>query len=255
MALFDLTGRVALVTGASSGLGKRFAQVLARQGADVIITARRFDRLEVLAKEIETTTGRRCLPLKCDAGMEQEVIDTVAEARRQFGRIDILVNNAGIADSGNAEDTSGEAFDHVMNVNVNGVFFFAREVGKIMISQRYGRIINISSMYGLVGNKFSPALSYHTSKGAVMNLARGLAAEWGKYNITVNNIGPGFFDSEMTGAFFNTPEFKAFVKDSTCLDRAGRDEELDTALIFLAADESTYITGQTIYVDGGWTAI
>lgn len=254
MALFDLKGRVALVTGASSGLGSRFARVLADQGADVIVVARRLERLEQLAKGIEAK-GVRCLALKCDATIEAEVVDTVKKAIAHFGKIDILVNNAGIAIGGEAETISLDDFKKVMDVNINGVFTFAREVGKNMISNRYGRIINIASMYGMVGNKFSAALSYHSSKGAVINFARGLAAEWAKYNITVNNIGPGFFDSEMTGEFISTDEFTTFVRNMTCLERTGRPEELDTALVFLAADGSSYITGQTIFVDGGWTAI
>ncbi|MFR9164839.1 MAG: SDR family NAD(P)-dependent oxidoreductase [Dysgonomonas sp.] len=254
MALFDLKGRVALVTGASSGLGARFAEVLARQGADVAIIARRYDRLLDKAKDIEKL-GVRCLPVKCDATVESEVISTVSQIVSHFGKIDILVNNAGIAIGKNMEDMTGEDFRKVLDVDVNGVFYFAREAGKNMIKNKYGRIINIASMYGLVGNKFSPTIGYHTSKGAVVNFARGLAAEWAKYNITVNNIGPGFFESEMTGDFFNTEPFVNFVKTMTCLEREGRPEELDTALVFLAANESSYITGQTIYVDGGWTAI
>ncbi|MFV0470035.1 MAG: SDR family NAD(P)-dependent oxidoreductase [Dysgonomonas sp.] len=254
MALFDLKGRTALITGASSGLGRRFAKVLAQQGADVVVVARRLEKLEELAGEIRLLNVR-CLPLKCDATIESEVISTVANAISQFGKIDILINNAGIATGGKAENTSSSDFLRVLDVNVNGLFYFAREVGKSMIKEKYGRIINIASMYGLVGNKFSPTIAYHTSKGAVINFARGLAAEWGKHNITVNNIGPGFFESEMTGSFFNADQFMKFVENSTCLGREGEPEELDTALIFLAANESSYITGQTIYVDGGWTAI
>lgn len=254
MSLFNLKGRVAVVTGASSGLGKRFAETLAKQGADIAIVARRIDRLRENAKAIESL-GVKCLAVQCDATIESDVVSAVKQIVSHFGKIDILVNNAGIAIAGNAENTSGEDFLKVMNVNVNGVFYFAREAGKNMIENRYGRIINIASMYGLVANKFSPCLSYHASKGAVLNFARGLAAEWSKYNITINNIGPGFFDSEMTHDFIEANAFQEFVKNSTCMERTGRPEELDTALIFLAADESSYITGQTIFVDGGWTAI
>ena len=254
MALFDLKGRVALVTGASSGLGKRFACVLAKQGADIAVFARRLDKLHETAKEIEAL-GVRCLPVKCDISNEAEVVSAVSEVVSYFGKIDILVNNAGIAIGGNAESMSGEDFSKVMQINVNGLFYMAREVGKSMIQHKYGRIINIASMYGLVGNKFSPTIGYHTSKGAVVNFARGLAAEWAKYNITVNNIGPGFFESEMTDKFFYAEPFQNFVKKTTCLERVGRPEELDSGLVFLAADESSYITGQTIYIDGGWTVI
>lgn len=254
MSLFNLKGRVAVVTGASSGLGKRFAETLAKQGADIAIVARRLDRLEENAKIIESL-GVKCLPVRCDATVESDVVSAVKKIVSHFGKIDILVNNAGIAIGGKAENTSSEDFLKVMDVNVNGVFYFAREVGKNMIENKYGRIINISSMYGKVANKFSPCLSYHTSKGAVITLTKGLAVEWAKHNITVNDIGPGFFDSEMTQGFIGADAFMEFVKTSTCLERTGRPEELDTALIFLAANESSYITGQTIFVDGGWTAI
>jgi len=254
MDLFSLKGRVAVVTGASSGLGKRFAEVLAGQGADIVIMARRIERLQELAENIRKT-GVRCLPLQCDVTDEQRVIEAVAEAVKHFGKIDILVNNAGSAYGTAAEDTPGEDFRKTIDVDLNGVFYMAREVGKNMIANKYGRIINIASMYGLVGNKFAPALSYHASKGAVVNFARGLAAEWGKHNITVNNIGPGFFMSELTEQLLQMDEFNRFVATMTCLDRAGKEHELDTSLLFLASDHSSYVTGQTIYVDGGWTAI
>lgn len=254
MSLFSLKGRVALVTGASAGLGKRFAVLLAQQGADVAIVARRIEKLEEVAAEIRKL-GVKCLPIACDALDEKQIVDAVSQVVEKLGKIDILVNNAGIAIGGNSEDVLSVDFDKVMNVNVRGVFLFAREVGKNMIQNKYGRIINIASMYGKVGNKFNPALSYHTSKGAVINFARGLAAEWAKHNITVNNIGPGFFASEMTDAFVDAQPFVDFVKQSCCLERVGRPEELDTALLFLAADGSSYITGQTVFVDGGWTAI
>lgn len=254
MSLFDLKGRVALVTGASSGLGKRFAGVLAAQGANVAIAARRLEKLEETAGEVEAL-GVECLPLMCDVTNENEVVSVVSQVASRFGKIDILVNNAGVAVSKKTEGMTGEEFRNVLDVNVNGLFYMAREAGKVMIKNNYGRIINIASMYGLVGNKFSPTIGYHTSKGAVVNFARGLAAEWAKYNITVNNIGPGFFESEMTGDFLQFKPFKSFIETMTCMGREGRSGELDSALVFLAADESSYITGQTIYVDGGWTAI
>jgi len=254
MDLFSLKGRVAVVTGASSGLGKRFAEVLAAQGADIVIMARRIERLQELAENIRKT-GVRCLPIQCDVTDENRVIKAVEEAVEHFGKIDILVNNAGSAYGTAAEDTPGEDFRKTIDVDLNGVFYMAREVGRNMIANKYGRIINIASMYGLVGNKFAPALSYHASKGAVVNFARGLAAEWGKHNITVNNIGPGFFMSELTEQLLQMDEFNRFVATMTCMDRAGKEHELDTSLLFLASDHSSYVTGQTIYVDGGWTAI
>lgn len=252
--MFDLKGRTALVTGASSGLGARFAEVLAMQGANVVITARRKERLDALAEKINKM-GVKCLSIACDAAIEADVVRCVERAVAEMGKIDILVNNAGMAIEGTAEATTGSDFSKVVDVNLMGVYYFAREAGKNMIKNQYGRIINIASMYGLVGNKFTPALSYHATKGAVINFARGLAAEWAKHNITVNNIGPGFFESEMTGELFKIDEFNRFVATMTCMSRAGKEDELDSALVFLAANESSYITGQTIFVDGGWTAI
>lgn len=254
MDLFDLKGRVAVVSGASSGLGKRFAEVLANHGADVAILARRLDKLKENAALIEAAGGR-CLPLQCDVTNEANVAGAVKQIIAHFGKIDILVNNAGIALGTKAEETTGADFCKVMDVNTNAIFYLCREAGKNMIANKYGRIINISSMYGLVGNKFMPALSYHASKGAIVNFTRGLAAEWAKYNITVNSIGPGFFHSEMTDKLMQEEAFLKFVQSSCCLERCGNPDELDTALMFLAANGSGYITGQTVYVDGGWTAV
>jgi Dehydrogenases with different specificities (related to short-chain alcohol dehydrogenases) len=254
MSLFDLKGRVALVTGASSGLGKQFAETLANQGADIALLARRYEKLEETAKAIEQK-GMKCLPVQCDVTDEAAVIAAIGKAAAHFGKIDILVNNAGLAIGGNAENLSGEDFKKVMDVNLNGVFYVAREVGKNMIKNNYGRIINIASIYGMVGNKYSPAISYHTTKGAIINFARGLAAEWAKYNITVNNIGPGFFHSEMTEKLLKQQSFLDYVKHMTCMERLGKPGELDTALLFLASDYSSYVTGQTVFVDGGWLSV
>lgn len=254
MALFDLKGRVAFITGASSGLGKQFAWALARQGAEVAIVARRLDKLEEVAKEMEAE-GYCCLPVQCDLTLESDVVKAVQQVIDHFGKIDILVNNAGLAIGGKAEDMNLEDFERVLKVNISGVFLCAREVGKHMIANRYGRIINIGSAYGAVGNKFSPTLCYHTSKGAIINFSRALATEWAKYDITVNNIAPGYYETEMTENLFRLESFLNFVKAKTVFERPGRVDELDTAVVFLAANESSYITGQTIYVDGGWTSI
>ena len=254
MDLFDLTGKVAVVTGASSGLGVQFAKALARQGADLVIVARRLEKLNDVSEEIKKM-GRNCLALKCDVTNEQEVKDTVATIVQKMGKIDILVNNAGVAEVVPAENHTTDQWNRVLNTNLTGVFMFAREAGKNMIENKYGRVINITSMFGHIANTATQNSSYHASKGAVINLTRALAAEWAKYGITVNGIGPGFFESEMTGDILSNQEFNNFVRFRCPMGRVGNMGELDSALIFLAANSSSYITGQTLFVDGGWTAV
>ncbi|KAL1110009.1 hypothetical protein AAG570_014009, partial [Ranatra chinensis] len=246
--------RIALVTGASSGLGAQFASCLARQGAKVAIAARRLDRLEQLANEIKHAGGD-CFPVQCDVTHDEEVERLIKAVSQHYGGLDILVNNAGAAKSAPSTDVSMEDYDYVMDINSRAVFLVAREAAKGMLARSYGRIINIASMYGLVGNKFSASASYHASKGAVVNMTRALAAEWGKHGVTVNAICPGFFASELTSRLMEQEAFISFVQRSTCLERFGQPGELDTALLFLAADTSGYVTGQTIVVDGGWTCI
>jgi gluconate 5-dehydrogenase len=214
--MFDLTGRVAVVTGGSSGLGVQFAKALAAQGADVAIIARRKDKLETVAEEIRKT-GRKCLPVAADLTKTNEIQKAVAEIIEEYGKIDILVNNAGNSAVGPAESMTDEAWNHVVELNLSSVFFVAREFGKEMIKNKYGRIINIASMYGLVGNNnpLTPTVVYHATKGGVVNFTRALAAEWAKYNITVNAICPGFFPSEMTEGLFETKEFQDYLKLTT----------------------------------------
>ena len=253
--LFSLKGKVALITGASSGLGVQFAKAYARQGADLVILARRYDRLETLAKEIEEETGVRCLPIKCDVSVESEVKAAVAKAVEVFGKIDILVNNAGVGAGTPAEQLSMDEWKHVVDVNLNSVFLMSKEVGQIMIKNKYGRIINVASMYGVVANNAIPASPYHASKAGVVNLTRALACEWAKYNITVNAIGPGFFMTEMTEEALKDEAFLQYIKYTTPMGRYGESGELDGLAIYLASDASSYTTGQIICVDGGTTAM
>jgi len=253
--LFSLKGKVALITGASSGLGVQFAKAYARQGADLVILARRYDRLETLAKEIEEETGVKCLPIKCDVSVESEVKAAVAKAVEVFGKIDILVNNAGVGAGTPAEQLSMDEWKHVVDVNLNSVFLMSKEVGQIMIKNKYGRIINVASMYGVVANNAIPASPYHASKAGVVNLTRALACEWAKYNITVNAIGPGFFMTEMTEEALKDEAFLQYIKYTTPMGRYGESGELDGLAIYLASDASSYTTGQIICVDGGTTAM
>lgn len=252
--LFDLNNKVAFITGGSSGLGVQFAKALAQFGADIVIVARRKEKLDKVAEEIRSM-GRKCLDVKCDVTDEAEVEAAVSEAIKTFGKIDILVNNAGVSTGAPVQDLSLDDWNKVINTNLTGVFLAAKHVGKHMIEKKYGRIINIASMYGMVGNTVLPASPYHASKGAVVNFTRALAAEWAKYGITVNAVGPGFFESEMTDEVLEQQDFLNYIKMSTPLGRYGKEGELDGVIVYLASDSSSYTTGQTICVDGGTTAI
>lgn len=256
MGMFDLTGKVAFVTGASSGLGSEFARALAGQGASVALVARRKDRLDALAAELEGK-GTKALVIQCDAAKEEEIISAVKQAKDYFGRIDILVNNAGVAAIPKAEAQTKEEWDFVVDINLTSVFLFAREVGKIMIEQKYGKIINIGSIHSntAITTEMHQLSAYAASKGGVQMLTKALAAEWAKYNITVNAIGPSYFHSEMTGPFANNQVFLDFVKGRCPMGRMGNPPELSGALIYFASDASSFTTGQLLNVDGGWNTI
>ncbi|MBA4698349.1 SDR family oxidoreductase [Faecalicatena contorta] len=252
--LFDLTGKIALVTGASSGLGVQFAKALANQGASVAIAARRVEKLEKVKKEIEAL-GVKCLAIKCDVLVTSEIVDMVAKVKEHFGRIDILVNNAGVGKGIPADTQTDEEWASTLRVNCDSVYFTAREVGKVMIAQKYGRIINIGSIHSQVAMPNSPISAYCTSKGAVLMLTKALANEWAKYNITVNTIGPAYFPSEMTAEVLEDEASLAGIKMLCPMGRPGRDGELDGAVVYFASDASSYTTGQYLAVDGGWTAV
>jgi gluconate 5-dehydrogenase len=250
MGLFDLKGRIALVTGASSGLGIQFAKALARQGADLAIAARRQEKLEEVGKIIEGL-GARCLPVKCDVLDIDDINSAVAKIKEHYGRIDILVNNAGVARAIPAGSQSDDDWKAVIDTDLNSVYFVARAVGRVMIEQNYGKIVNLGS----VAMPGRPLNAYCASKGGVLMLTKALANEWAKYNITVNAIGPAYFQSETTSAAMGRPEFLETVKAYCPMSRPGREGELDGALVYFASDASSYTTGQLLSVDGGWTAI
>ena len=252
---FDLKGNVAVVTGASTGLGLQMAKAFASQGANLVLLARRMNLLEENAKAITEEFGVEVLPFACDITKTEMVQAAVKATIERFGRVDILVNNAGTGAVGPAEEITDEQFKHEMNIDLFGTFACAREFGKEMIKAKYGRIINIASMYGLVGNMIVGSAPYHAAKGGVVNFTRALAAEWGKYGITVNSICPGYFYTDLTTETLDSDYFQAIAKRSIPLERYGRSGELDTCALFLASPASTYVTGQNIAVDGGYTCV
>ncbi len=252
--LFNIEGKVAVVTGASSGLGRQFALALAREGAKVAILARRVEKLEKVKAEVEAL-GVECVSVKCDVADNESIKSAVAAVVSAFGRIDILVNNAGVGTGAPAESQPDEVWNLTINTNLNGVYYVAREVGKVMIAQNYGKIINIGSIHSTVAMLGSPISAYCASKGGVAMLTKALANEWAKYNITVNAIGPAYFESEMTDQVIGTPEFGMAVKMYCPMGRVGKEGELDGALVYFASDASSYTTGQLLTIDGGWTTI
>jgi NAD(P)-dependent dehydrogenase (short-subunit alcohol dehydrogenase family) len=252
--LFDLTGKVAVVTGASSGLGVQFAKALANQGADICILARRMEKLTKVKEEIESL-GVKCLALQCDVTKNEEIKSCVKTIKDHYGKIDILVNNAGVGIISPAESQSDEEWQKVVDLNLSSVYYFAREVGKVMIENNYGKIINVGSIHSKVSMTGLPISAYCATKGAVLMLSKDLANEWAKYNITVNTIGPAYFPSEMTESVISDEGFMQVIKTYCPMGRPGRDGELDGAIVYFASDASSYTTGQYLAIDGGWTSI
>ena len=252
--MFDLTGRVVVVSGASSGLGAQMARGYAAQGADLVITARRLERLETLAEEIRGM-GVKCLPLKCDVTDSKMVDECAAKVEAEFGKVDVLVNCAGAAANNGVLDMTNEEWDFTISTDMTSVFYVTRAFANIMKKHNYGRIINISSMYGMVGNTAMDTVAYHTSKGGVVNFTRAVAAELAKYNITCNCICPGYFATELTEDTLKTDAFTAYMKATVPLGRYGNEGELNAGAIFLASDEASYVTGVILPIDGGYTAV
>ncbi|MFW6011953.1 MAG: glucose 1-dehydrogenase [Desulfosalsimonas sp.] len=249
---FDITGKVAVVTGASSGLGAVFAGGLAEAGASVVLAARRKDRIEELRQRLEAD-GREALSVQCDVANENDVDNLVSAAMERFGKIDILVNNAGVSNVAPAEEEKAEDFRRVIDINVTGTFLCLQKCGGVMLEAGSGSIINIASVMGLLGIGLVPQASYNTSKAGVINLTRETAAQWARRGVRVNAIAPGWFPSDMTSPMFEDERSTRFMRRNTPMGRAGDPEELLGPLLLLASDASSFITGQTIVVDGGWT--
>ncbi len=250
--LFDLAGKVALITGGSRGLGLQMAEGLAEFGARVAITARKNEELKQAAAHLETLDAG-ALTLTADLSKHDVIPGLVGEVLDRWGTIDILVNNAGCNWSAPAEDYPDEGWHKVMDLNIDAMFFLCREVGRrAMIPRRSGKIINLASIAGLAGNPPEIemySIAYNTSKGAVVNFTRALAAEWGRHNINVNAIAPGFFPSKMTRATLD--RIGAQLLRTTPLERLGGPEDLKGLTVFLASEASRHVTGQIITVDGG----
>ena len=260
--LFDIKGRVALITGSSSGLGLQMAEGLAEAGASLVIASRRMEVCERVSGELSKKHGIEAIAVKMDVTSEEDVVSAVEKTVGYFGKIDILVNNVGKANVKKTLETSLSEWKQIMDINVASMFLCCREAGKYMIKSRYGKIINIASVYGIRGsdwrNYVKPEmvrelLSYSTSKGAVINFTRELAVNWARYNITVNTLTPGCFLTEETKKFCDDYTIKK-LRDRFPLGRWGEDDDLKGAVIFLASNASKYVTAQNIIVDGGWSA-
>jgi len=251
---FNIKGQTAIVTGASSGLGVTFAETLAEHGVNLVIAARRYENLVKVAENLSSKYDVKVVPVKTDVSEEEQVIYMVRTAIDKFGSLEILVNNAGIASLSPSVDMSLEEWKKVIDVNLTGVFLCARIAAREMMKKKYGKIVNIASIYGAVGDIF-PAAPYYASKGAVINLTRSFAIEWAPYKINVNAIAPGFFPSEMTAPIFQDEKALKHILSRTPLGRTGEPLDLKATLVYLASPASNYVTGQTIFVDGGWTAL
>jgi len=252
--MFNLKGRVAVITGASSGLGKQMAMAFAKQGADLAILARRLERLEELKILLEKNNVK-VLPVKCDVTSTSDIEEASKVVLKEFGKVDILVNCAGSSKDKGVLDMNDEEWDFTIATDMTSVFKMTRVFGNIMKENNYGRIINIASMYGIVGNTEIPTIAYHSSKGGVVNFTRAAAAELATKGITVNAICPGYFYTELTTDVLNTEMFQDFAKTHVPMKRYGKEGELNAAAIFLASDEASYVTGVILPVDGGYTAV
>lgn len=247
-AHFDLTGKFALVTGASRGLGKSFALTLARAGADVAVTSRTLASLEDTKKQVEAL-GRQCVPLVLDVRDHASIQAAVDETQRAFGRLDILVNNAGCNIRKPALEVTWEDWNTILDTNLRGPFFVAQAAARHMVKQGGGRIINIGSVTSVAG--YAGLGPYGASRGGIKQLTMSLAADWGPHGVTVNCLAPGWFKTAQNAVMYEDADWVRYLSDKIPLRRPGATDDLDGALVFLASEASRYVSGQTLLVDGG----
>jgi len=250
---FSLEGQVGIVTGGGQGLGKAFCRAFAEAGADIVVAEINPETGPVTVEELKAL-GRRALFVQTDVRKRESIDAMVEKTIAEFGKIDFLMNNAGITIWGEAEDVPEEKWMDVMNINLNGLFYCCQAVAKQMIKQGGGRIINIASMSGLIVNRPQCQASYNISKAAVIHLTKSLATEWAQYNIRVNAIAPGYMEGPMAGPFFKDPQYGGVWFDAIPMKRPGKPEELCPVAVLLASEASSYMTGTTVVIDGGYTA-
>ena len=246
--LFDLSGRVAIVTGSSRGLGQYMARALAKAGADLVLTSRTRESLRAFEGEVKGL-GRRALSLELDVGDLESIEQMAAEAEKEFGHLDILVNNAGCNVRKLALDVTWDDWNLILDTNLRGSFFVAQAVARRMIPRGYGRIINIGSVTRVAG--YAGLGPYGASRGGIRQLTMSLADDWGRHGVTVNCLAPGWFRTEQNQLLYENKEWVEYLCDRIPVKRPGRPEDLDAAVVFLAAEASRYVTGQTLLVDGG----
>ena len=252
--MFNFKDKVVTITGASSGLGKQMAEGFAKMGANLVLLARRIERLEEFKEDL-SKYDIDVLPIKCDVTNTEDINNSLELVKKHFGKVDVLINCAGSSKDKGILDMNDDEWNFTIDTDLSSVFKVTRAYANLMKENNYGRVINIASMYGLVGNDKIPTIAYHASKGGVVNLTRAAAAELAKYNITVNAICPGYFYTELTTDVLDTPDFQQFAHEHVPMKRYGNEGELNGAAIFLASEEASYVTGVILPVDGGYTAV
>lgn len=253
---FDLTGKVAIVTGASKGLGKAISVGLATAGAKIVPVSRDLSAVTQTANDVKDL-GKDALPLKVDVTKKEDLENMVEQTLNKFGKIDILANSAGLLRIGPSEEMKKEEIDELIQVNLNGLFLCSQAVGKQMIKQKSGSIINIAAIpiAGIANqSRFPAAVAYDSSKGGVIHLTKTLAVEWAKYGVRINAISPGSFETHLTKDFLTDPEIMDLIKKIVPMQRSAKPEEIMGSAVFLASHASSYVTGHILVVDGGWTA-